>query len=157
MTRRKRPQAARQPDMTPMIDVTFLLLVFFIVTLNFRQLEGRLDAALPQDRGCGPRDAEQIEKTDVLVFVSQPGQLIQEGKDSGLWAYEGRRLRYEIGTHRFDTLDAMQPYLASLDVEAPLSLDLRKGTTNGDAIALLDRAIALGFQEISFAGTLENH
>jgi len=156
MTRRKRPQAARQPDMTPMIDVTFLLLVFFIVTLNIRQLEGRLDAALPKDRGTG-KSSEQIDKTDILVFVSEPGQLIQEGKDSAPWAYEGRRLRYEIGTHRFDSLDAMQPYLASLDLEAPLSLDLRKGTTNGDAIALLDRSIALGFQDISFAGTFENH
>jgi biopolymer transport protein ExbD len=155
MTRRKRPQAARQPDMTPMIDVTFLLLVFFIVTLNIRQLEGRLDAALPKDRGMD-QNSEQIEKTDILVFVIEPGELVNEGMNSALWTYEGRRLRYEIGTHRFDSLDAMQPYLASLDLEAPLSLDLRKGTTNGDAIALLDRAISLGFQEISFAGTLES-
>jgi len=114
-----------------------------------------LDAALPKDRGVQPK-SEHIEKTDVMVFVSEPGKLVQEREDSGLWAYEGRRLRYEIGTHRFDSLDAMQPFLATLNREAPMSLDLRKGTTNGDAIALLDRAIALGFQEISFAGTFED-
>ena len=44
-------------EMTPMIDVTFLLLIFFIVTLNFRTLEGRLDANLPKENGSGPKHA----------------------------------------------------------------------------------------------------
>ena len=35
-------------DMTPMIDVTFLIIVFFLCTLRFKSLEGRLGANLPR-------------------------------------------------------------------------------------------------------------
>ena len=37
--------------MTPMIDVTFLLLIFFMCTLKFKTLEGKLAAYLPKDVG----------------------------------------------------------------------------------------------------------
>ena len=36
-------------NMTPMIDVCFQLLVFFMVTSKFKTLAGRLDAFLPID------------------------------------------------------------------------------------------------------------
>ncbi|MEL6716433.1 MAG: biopolymer transporter ExbD, partial [Planctomycetota bacterium] len=35
-------------EMTPMIDVTFLLLIFFMCTLKFKVLEGKLGAYLPK-------------------------------------------------------------------------------------------------------------
>ncbi|MHC5039003.1 MAG: biopolymer transporter ExbD [Planctomycetota bacterium] len=38
-------------NMTPMIDVCFQLLVFFMVTSKFKTLEGKLAAYLPKDRG----------------------------------------------------------------------------------------------------------
>ena len=44
-TRRKRRNA--QPPLTPMIDVTFLLLVFFLLTFTFREAEGQIRGALP--------------------------------------------------------------------------------------------------------------
>lgn len=44
-------QEAVQIDMTPMIDVTFNLLIFFLCTLNFATSEGMLDAYLPKDVG----------------------------------------------------------------------------------------------------------
>ena len=46
----KRP-ANPQPPMTPMIDVTFQLILFFILTFEFRESEGAIPAALP---GPGP-------------------------------------------------------------------------------------------------------
>jgi len=46
---RKRPQSRRmQLRMVPMIDVVFLLLVFFLLTANFRSREGFLPAELPR-------------------------------------------------------------------------------------------------------------
>ena len=38
-------------DLTPMIDVTFQLLIFFICTLKFKTLEGKLETELPKDVG----------------------------------------------------------------------------------------------------------
>lgn len=35
-------------SLTPMIDVVFLLLIFFIVGMKFRELDGKLEAKLPE-------------------------------------------------------------------------------------------------------------
>ena len=92
MARKKKKFEEITPDMTPMIDVTFLLLIFFIVTLKFKVLEGRLDAALPKDRGSSTSQAEEIEKIDIQLYVADPGDLDKvynekTGKDTGLQMY----------------------------------------------------------------------
>lgn len=38
-------------DLTPMIDVTFLLLIFFILNLKFKVEEGEIENYLPKDKG----------------------------------------------------------------------------------------------------------
>ena len=43
----KRRSRKPQPPMTPMIDVTFQLLLFFIMTFEFRQSEGMIPGTLP--------------------------------------------------------------------------------------------------------------
>jgi biopolymer transport protein ExbD len=42
---------AEKANMTPMIDVCFQLLIFFMVTSKFKTLEGKLAAYLPKDKG----------------------------------------------------------------------------------------------------------
>ncbi|MHC4597463.1 MAG: ExbD/TolR family protein [Planctomycetota bacterium] len=60
--RRKRKDRRSEPpelSMTPMIDVTFLLLVFFMVTSRFKTLEGKLSVFMPNDginHGDPPED-----------------------------------------------------------------------------------------------------
>ncbi len=46
--RRGRARLKMQPPMTAMIDVTFLLLLFFVMTAKFRQDEGPLPGSLPR-------------------------------------------------------------------------------------------------------------
>ena len=98
---RRRKSRLLPVDMTPMIDVTFLLLIFFIVTLKFKILEGRLDAALPKDRGTSTSEAEEIDKIDILIKVAEPGELIDEKGTKGLLLYEGREIRVQIGEQKF--------------------------------------------------------
>ena len=97
MGRKKKKFKEVKTDMTPMIDVTFLLLIFFIVTLKFKILEGRLDAALPKDRGTSTSEAEEIDKIDILIKVAEPGELIDEKGTKGLLLYEGREIKVQIG------------------------------------------------------------
>ena len=52
-TCRKRARRRMQPPMASMIDVTFLLLVFFILTFTFRQEEGQIRAGLPKQGSLG--------------------------------------------------------------------------------------------------------
>jgi biopolymer transport protein ExbD len=58
-------------EMTPMIDVVFLLLIFFMCTLKFKTLEGKLSAYLPKDVGVNQDDAEPIEKVEIIIHVKK--------------------------------------------------------------------------------------
>ncbi len=51
--KKKKDNESEAPEMsmTPMIDVTFQLLIFFMVTSKFKTLEGKLAAYLPKDKG----------------------------------------------------------------------------------------------------------
>ena len=54
-----------------MIDVTFLLLIFFICTAKFKALEQRLDANLPKDEGQNvlKKKVEMVEEIRVKIFL----------------------------------------------------------------------------------------
>lgn len=49
--RHGRPAASMQPNLSAMIDVIFLLLIYFVSTVNFTPDEGVLTAKLPQGTG----------------------------------------------------------------------------------------------------------
>jgi biopolymer transport protein ExbD len=68
--RRKKHRVAIRIDMTPMVDVAFLLLIFFMVTTVFRQPQA-MEMNLP------PADAKvQIAESNVMsVFASPTGTL----------------------------------------------------------------------------------
>ena len=61
-------------DMTPMIDVTFLLLIFFMCTLKFKTLDGKLSAYLPKDVGVNTTPAEPKEKIEIRMDLKAPGK-----------------------------------------------------------------------------------
>lgn len=56
-------------DMTPMIDVTFLLLIFFLCTLNLKPLEGILLSHLPKDVGPSSSSVtkDPVEPTRIML------------------------------------------------------------------------------------------
>ena len=118
-------------QMTPMIDVTFLLLIFFMCTLKFKVLEGKLGAYLPKDVGVNPQDAEPKEKVDVRIDVVTAGNRMrydnetrgavpytQADADADLrFFYDDTRVvRYTVGPKRFtdlaDVTKALQTIIA---------------------------------------------
>ena len=52
-----------QARMVPLIDVVFLLLIFFIMTINFRPQEGFMAAELP-----GTAISDEVSEVDPLIF-----------------------------------------------------------------------------------------
>ncbi len=151
-------------EMTPMIDVTFLLLIFFIVTLKFKTLEGRLDASLPKDRGTSTSQANEIEKVDIVIKVSNPGRLVPDMADYSrgrLKMYEGRVVRFEVGSASFKTGPELSKYLEQFSRtqemrdETPVSIDPKKGVVYGDVVTVLDVVIEKGFTQIAFGGSFE--
>jgi len=55
------------PDLTPLIDVVFILLVFFIVTSTFKKEETALNLALPSSEA----EKIEIERKQVSIEVSK--------------------------------------------------------------------------------------
>lgn len=66
-----------------MIDVTFLLLIFFMCSLNFKTVEQKLDAHLPKNEGQNPIPVEVEQPTEIRVKIywsNSQGQVIYNNK-----------------------------------------------------------------------------
>lgn len=72
--RKKRPRYAVQLPMTSLIDVVFLLLVYFLLTTNFLVDEG-IDLKLPQAQASRP----QTEK-EITIYVDVEGTAYLENR-----------------------------------------------------------------------------
>ncbi len=68
--RREEEESPLELNMTPMIDVIFQLLIFFMCSLHFKSLEGKLVSYLPKDRGLrqAPVDLPQVEVRIRLTY-----------------------------------------------------------------------------------------
>src|SRR5690348_5992375 len=74
----RRPAAALTMNMTPMIDVTFLLLIFFM-TVNQVSVVNKEQLELPQQRGS----QDQSEAT-LTINVDEVGKLFITGEQRTL-------------------------------------------------------------------------
>ncbi len=57
-------------NLAPMIDVTFLLLIFFLVTTTFERAEGILASDLPE---AGPVQAVPLPISPIVIRLTQQG------------------------------------------------------------------------------------
>lgn len=59
-------------DMTSMIDVVFLLLIFFIL-MPFKTSESRIESHLPKNSGTSPEPSKEkiVEKIDIKIKVNK--------------------------------------------------------------------------------------
>ena len=152
-------------EMTPMIDVTFLLLLFFLLTLRFKTLEGKLAAYLPKDAGSARTSRPEVDRLTIRITLVEAGEKRAPGAPSlpwdgrGRYEFVGRRLRYDLGPLRCDSLDALRARLRRQTLAGeeprPLTLAPGRGVTYGDVVPVLDLALGVGFREISFPGSVQ--
>lgn len=64
-------------DLTPIIDMVFLLLIFFLVATTFHQTEREMQIALPAASSAGPISTALRE---IIINVDQDGTIIISGK-----------------------------------------------------------------------------
>lgn len=77
---KKRSREILSPDITPLIDVVFLLLIFFMVSTVFKKEELALLLSLPQTEQ-GDSVAQQIEQ--IIIELSE-NELAYNGKSLSL-------------------------------------------------------------------------
>ncbi|MGE3108076.1 MAG: ExbD/TolR family protein [Phycisphaerales bacterium] len=64
-------------DLTPVIDMVFLLLIFFLAATTFQQTEREMQIALPQASASGPLSAALRE---IVINIDANGRTIVGGK-----------------------------------------------------------------------------
>ena len=79
--RRIEEVGADELNMTPMIDVVFQLLIFFMLTMHFKEVEGKLLSQLPK-HGPAPGEAPPME--ELRMFVCAGGRLDEHRSNKGL-------------------------------------------------------------------------
>ena len=65
-----------KPNLTPMIDIIFQLLIFFVLTAKFIAFEGQLQAYLPKDRGLQPTSPVLSQNVTLFLAWDDTGKVI---------------------------------------------------------------------------------
>lgn len=73
----KRSTVAGTLSLTPLIDVVFLLLIFFLVTSEFEDEERRLDIVLPTATSAVPMS---VKPREVVIDVDSEGVIYLRGQ-----------------------------------------------------------------------------
>lgn len=162
------PQDELKSDMTPMIDVVFQLMIFFMCTIKFKNLEGKLTAYLPKDVGVNPTPSDvKLEKVDIVVKVLKEGSKLQplrnEPWDPAIggpyrWGPD-RVLQYQVGsmtTNKVEDLGARLKQLHDAQPDRAATIDPKAKTSYADMVAVLDAAVLAGFNDITFKGSFED-
>lgn len=115
-------------NISPMIDMVFILLIFFIVTTVFVEEEGLgVDKPTPQ-----PPDEQEEEKDEPLMLrVTSNNQIVHEGT--------------VVSLNRVETI--VKNTLSQADV--PVIMQVERGSLAGIMVQVMDRAKLSGADKIS--------
>jgi len=116
-------------DLTPMLDVVFIMLIFFIVVASFIK-----EAGIEVNR---PDDNQQSDPNDSVSIV------IEVAADNQIWM-ENRRV--DVRAVRAN----IQRVLAE-DPEAPLTIKVEKGAKTGVVVDIADAAREAGAGAVNWA------
>ena len=131
MRRRGRRQEQDKINLTPMLDVVFIMLIFFIVTATFVKEVG-VDVNERQDRNL----AVDPDKKSIVVRVTSRDRIVIAGSDVDV-----RSVRANI-----ERLHAENP-------EAPVIIDPHPDSRTETTVRVLDSARQAGVGNVSLAAT----
>ncbi|WP_305907931.1 biopolymer transporter ExbD [Methylomarinum sp. Ch1-1] len=133
--RRKRPPL--EISITPMIDVVFLLLIFFMVTTTFnRQTE--LKVNLPEAHGVESDSKEKI----ITLMIDEDGTYFLSGDDGKF---------HQLINQKLSTLKRALSQAAGNSRRIPFVISADGKTPHQAVVSALDIASQLGFKRITFA------
>ncbi len=143
--RHPRPRLKLQPPLTPLIDVTFLLLLFFILTMQFTPPEGRVGAALPSAPGENAQQAAAInvplEPLRVFLRTSSDKEV-----DIEVERYSGAIASFSALR---EVMQSLHDSFGSSDV--PIIIQPSAGVSWQNALDAFRQAQLAGFKQIAFA------
>lgn len=134
-SRRKKPPL--EITLTPMIDVVFLLLIFFMVTTTFNQ-QTELKINLPEAAGD---KTDKVEKMIILTIDADGTYFISDEKG----------LPHQLINQENKTLKRALIQAAGNSRKIPFVISADGKTPHQAVVTVLDIANQLGFPRITFA------
>lgn len=126
--------------MTPMIDIVFLLLVFFVCVATDQVVE----MSLPTELASGSVDAQQTEPTE--SWVTEVRLRLFQGP-------ENSRSLIEMNGRIFTSFEEFIPTLKALSEisrDSPILLDVDDDVPLGEVVQLYDACRSAEFELINF-------
>jgi len=117
-------------DLTPMLDVVFIMLIFFIVTSSFIK-EAGVEVQRPQAETASPQD-----KGNILIAITADGEVWMDKK-----VVDVRSVRAHVERMRVDQPDGAVVVQADQDARTGL------------VVQVMDQARLAGVQDVALAAT----
>ena len=130
-------------EMTSMIDVVFLLLVFFVWTASFHAVEYLLPSSLSQKQGTGQtvnvdEPPPEIEFEDIVVRISFTN-------NQPAWSVNGQPVA------SLSEVRSRLALVADIKIDSPVILHPDETVPVGNVIDVYDATRLAGFTQIQFA------
>ena len=116
----KRSSVAGTLSLTPLIDVVFLLLIFFLVTSEFEEEERRLDIVLPTATSAVPMVGKPRE---IVIDIDEEGEVYMRGQKTTLEDLEcllkasvAQNPTNQSAVIRADRSTSFQPVVSVMDI-----------------------------------------
>ena len=127
--RSKRGSVRSNVDMTPMIDIVFQLIVFFLVSTTFAVVPG-IKLNLPQST-----TSEGTSVQGITIYADKDGVMFFNDKEVSMENLGQELLSFDIGTSKKE--------------EFPVSLEADSEVTNGTIVKIFDVIRQSGFSLIN--------
>ena len=128
-----RVKAEPEVNMTSLIDVVLLLLIFFMVSTSFVK-QSQITISLPEAESSAPA-AEAPEQIEIMIAAT------------GLYMVNGR----ELINSRPETIRNAIQKVSNGDNSLPLTISADANAKHQDVVTAMDVAGRLGFTQISIA------
>jgi len=128
---RRRPEPTI--DVMPLVDVVFLLLIFFLITTSFTQAQDKDETSIPIDLPTGVTGESAGEGEQMVVMVTANGEIQFRG-DVEI-----------VGNTVDEKLESLHEQKPDMDI-------LLRGdaeATHGQIVELLDKIKSKGFQRVN--------
>jgi biopolymer transport protein ExbD len=119
-------------NITPLIDIVFLLLIFFMVSTTFER-ESEIDVTLPEAAIDAPQEQNEV----IEITISSDGVFFINGK---------RVINKQVSTIKQALLK-----VANGREDPPIIISADANATHQSVVAVMDAARQLGFVHLSFA------